>query len=217
MERKRLRELFEACLSADYMHVENGGSFATVRDGDLLYVFFEKSNGERDWFNNLSFHAVSVGREEENWFCHEGFLSVWRSILPYLEGVLASPSVRQVVTVGYSHGAALALLCHEYLWYTRADIVGDCEAYGFGCPRVVYGIAPREGERWRRFFVVRNLDDPVTHLPPRILGYRHVGNLIEIGRSGRYSAVDAHREESYLASLAADGGGKADGGRNISP
>ena len=54
-----LRELFESCLEADYRHVENGGSFATVRDGDILYIFLRKATDE-DWFNNLSYHAVST-------------------------------------------------------------------------------------------------------------------------------------------------------------
>ena len=61
MDFKYLRELFESCLEADYRHVENDGSFATVRDGDLLYLFFEKSNGREDWYNNLSYHARRNG------------------------------------------------------------------------------------------------------------------------------------------------------------
>jgi hypothetical protein len=196
-----MRELFISCLNVEYRHVENGGSFAYVRDGDVLYLFFEKSNGEEDWYNNLSYHAVSVGREGDGWFCHEGFLRVWQSILPYLAGQIQSMSVRRIVSVGYSHGAALALLCHEYIWYARPDLDGNFEGYGFGCPRVIYGRVAGEGERWHDFFVVRNIDDSITHLPPRIFGYRHVGNLIEIGRRGEYSGINAHRAENYVREL----------------
>jgi len=196
-----MRELFEACLNAEYRTVENAGSFAYLRDGDLLYLFFEKSNGGEDWYNNLSYHAVSVGREGDEWFCHEGFLRVWKSILPYIDRLVRSPSVRQIVCVGYSHGAALALLCHEYIWYNRPDLDGSLHSFGFGCPRVIYGRIAGEEERWRDFFVVRNLDDSITHLPPRIFGYRHVGRLVEIGERGKYSGIDAHRAESYLREL----------------
>ena len=196
-----MRELFESCLEADYRHVEEGGSYATVRDGDLLYLFFEKSNGWEDWVNNLSYRAMPVEREGERWYCHEGFLAVWKAVLPYLERVLKSPSVRRVITVGYSHGAALALLCHEYVGYSRPDLRGSIEGYGFGCPRVIYGTVPDEGARWREFYVVRNIDDAVTHLPPKFLGYRHVGRLIEIGKRGKYSDIDAHRSENYLREL----------------
>jgi len=48
MEIEFLSQLFRSCLGADYREVENGGSFAVVRDGDLLYLFFEKSNGGED-------------------------------------------------------------------------------------------------------------------------------------------------------------------------
>ena len=196
-----LKQLFVSCLEADYRQVENGGSFATVRDGDILYLFFEKSNGAVDWMNNLSYHAVTRGRANDTWFCHEGFLRVFESVLPYFEGIIRSPSVRGIITVGYSHGAALALLCQEFIWSNRPDIVTDCKAFGFGCPRVVWGTVPREGERWRDFYIIRNIDDTVTHLPPRALGYRHVGKLLEIGKAGKYSGIDAHRAENYIFEL----------------
>lgn len=205
-----LLRLFELCLDAEYTHVEDGGSFCLTKEGERLYVIFEKSNGLVDWENNLDFAATRHGEADttepyrgmgEQWFCHGGFLRVWKSILPYIEGALLDLSFREIVCVGYSHGAALCLLCHEYLWYNRHDLHDRIFSFGFGCPRVIRGAVPREGERWRGFYVIRNLDDLVTHLPPSILGYRHVGKLIEIGKMGEMSRLDAHREESYLRSL----------------
>ena len=196
-----LRQLFISCLEAEYRNSEGMGSYAYLRDGDLLYIFFEKSNGAVDWLNNLSYHATPRGREEDEWFCHEGFLRAFNEILPFIDGAISSPSTRRIITVGYSHGAALALLCHEYIWFKRPDIIDACESYGFGCPRVIFGTVPREGERWCNFYVVRNIDDAVTHLPPRFVGYRHVGGLIEIGKAGKYSGIDAHRQENYVIEL----------------
>ena len=207
-----LRFLFGKCLYAHYTTVENAGSFALERDGDTLYVLFEKSNGAADWENNLDFGAVLHSNSsaeilapykdmEEKWYCHGGFLRVWKSILPYIEGYLLDLRYRRIICVGYSHGAAIALLCHEYIWYNRKDLIDSVEGYGFGCPRVIYGHVMRESERWDSFFVVRNLDDVVTHLPPAILGYRHVGKIINIGKWGKYSRIDAHRSENYLREL----------------
>jgi len=195
-----LKELFCLCLEADYMNTDNMGSYCAMRSDDALYLFFEKSNGIEDWVNNLTYRVAVVEREEK-WYCHEGFLSVWKSILPYIEGLISNKEVRKIVSVGYSHGAALALLCHEYVWSVRKDIISECEGYGYGCPRVIYGFVPKEGERWKNFYIIRNIDDMVTHLPPRALGYRHVGKLIEIGKRGLYTAVDAHREENYIYEL----------------
>lgn len=194
-----LKELFERCLNSEYEQVEDGGSFCVCEEGDHLYLLFEKSNGVEDWINNLSYGAVSAG-EAGDWYCHEGFLRVWQSVLPYVERYVSDPQIKKITTVGYSHGAALAVLCHEYVWDKRRENAA-IEGYGFGCPRVVFGFAPEEGERWRDFYVIRNIDDAVTHLPPRLLGYRHVGRLIEIGKRGRYSPVDAHREENYIIEL----------------
>ncbi len=198
-----LASLLSACLNAEYITVENSGSFALERQGDRLLVFFEKSDGADDWYNNLDFNAVSASYRdmESEWYCHGGFLRVWKSVLPYIKGALLDLDFREIVTTGYSHGAALALLCHEYIWYNRPDLRGRIYSFGFGCPRVIYGRVGRESERWQDFYVIKNIDDIVTHLPPKILGYRHVGKMIKIGRPGKYSRIDAHRAENYLRSL----------------
>ena len=199
-ESEVLLKLFKVCLDCKYEQVENGGSFAVIRNGGLVYIFFEKSNGLEDWQNNFGYHSVRYPRLEERWFCHEGFLRVWESILPYIREVIDEAN-EGVISVGYSHGAALALLCHEYVWYKRPEIRSNSFGVGFGCPRVIWGRVPREKERWRSFFVVRNLDDLVTHLPPALFGYRHVGNIVEIGNENNYSMIDAHRSENYIAEL----------------
>ena len=91
--------------------------------------------------------------------------------------------------------------CHEYVWYKRPEIRDGSFGVGFGCPRVVWGSVPRENERRKNFFVIRNLDDLVTHLPPTLFGYRHVGNIVEIGNASNYSMIDAHRSENYITEL----------------
>lgn len=200
-----LRNMFLRCLDAEYITVEDSGSFAVEEEGERLYVFFEKSDGAEDWENNFDFLAAKSRRECvrkcEIWYAHGGFLRVWQSILPYVEGILLDLSVREIITVGYSHGAALALLCHEYIWYNRADIRDRISGYGFGCPRVIRGRVGRERERWQSFYRIKNYDDIVTHLPPSSFGFRHVGREINIGRAGLYSRIDAHRAENYIKEL----------------
>jgi len=197
-----LQDLFRACLSQHYNEVEDGGSFASVRRGDALTIFFESSRGGVDWLNNLDFAAAPYHEMNPAWQCHGGFLKVWRRIRPHLEPSVFDPSVKRIETVGYSHGAALAVLCHEFIWYHRPDLRQEIKGFGFGCPRVLYGCVPVEvALRWDGFYIIRNLDDLVTHLPPRALGYCHVGNLIEVGRKGKYSPIDAHRPKNYLSEL----------------
>ncbi len=197
-----LKNLFLACLQADYHEVDHGGSWAFLRDDRELTLFFEHSHGLTDWLNNLHFTAVPYRDMNPEWQCHAGFLRVWKSLRPHLIPLIFDPTMTRLTIVGYSHGAALAVLCHEFVYYHRPDLRQTLLGVGFGCPRVLFGCPPPEvAARWERFLVVRNIDDLVTHLPPRALGFCHVGNLVTIGTPNRYSAIDAHRPESYLAEL----------------
>ncbi len=196
-----LEELFTRCLNAKYIKVENDGSYATERRGDILFLFFEHSNGRVDWKNNLDFPSAPYKRMDTVWRCHRGFLRVWRSILPYVEEAVRDKSVKKIVCVGFSHGGAIATLAHEYVWYERKDLRDVIDGYGFGAPRVFFGICSGEcAKRWERYCVVRNDRDAVTYLPPSVFGFSHVGNILQIG-NGCCNGIDAHRPESYIASL----------------
>jgi hypothetical protein len=199
----KLSTLFSRCLAADYSHTEGGGDYAIEKSGDTLYLYFEASDGWEDWRSNIAFPAKPYQRMGKTvWLAHGGFLKVWQGILPHVAPLLADPSAARIVTVGYSHGGALAALAHEYVWYHRPDIRHTILGYGFGAPRVLWGIYTKAlRERFERFTVVRNTDDAVTHLPPALLGYFHVGKMLKIGEKGKYSSTDAHRPENILREL----------------
>lgn len=200
-----LCELFRECLDAVYVNTSGAASYAVRRRGDVLYIFFEASNGAADWKRNLDFPMKAYKRMGITaWFAHRGFLEAWHELEPILADKIADKSVRKITLTGYSHGAAIALLCHEYVWFTRPDLRTSLEGYGFGCPRVIWGAPSAEvRRRWESFTVVRNIDDAVTHLPPAVLGYIHVGNMLEVGVRGKYSNIDAHRPENIAAELEA--------------
>lgn len=195
--------LFRQTLAVEYTQLEeNAASYATERKGDALYLFFEKSNGATDWKNNLDFPAKPYREMEDLWFVHRGFLRVFKSIEPHIAALVSDKSVRRIVISGYSHGAALALLCHEYCVFHRPDIFSAIEGYGFGCPRVIWGKPCRRIlSRFRNFTVIRNCRDLVTHLPPRIFGFRHAGKLLQIGKGRKYGAIGSHYPENYLTEL----------------
>ncbi|MBQ7354219.1 MAG: hypothetical protein IJW62_01720 [Clostridia bacterium] len=199
----KLSTLFSRTLHTMYTHVQNSADFALRRVGTTLYIYFAGSDGVTDWKNNLSFPAKAYSRAEGGaWYAHRGFLKVWKTVEDYVAADVMDSDVRKIVISGYSHGAALAVLCHEYVWQSRPDLRESLEGWGFGCPRVVFGIPSRKlRARWERFTVIRNLDDLVTHLPPALLGFTHVGTVLEIGERGRYTRVDAHRPENYLTEL----------------
>ena len=157
-----LLDYFNKCWNAKYTHVENAGSYAVEREGSRLYLLFQKSNGTEDWKNNLDFPAVPYKDMEIPWKCHRGFLKVWKSIEPYIEKAVKDLSVKEIVVIGYSHGAAIAMLAHEYVWYHRPDLrdIG-LTGLGYGAPRCYWGwIIPEDlKKRWRDFFIIRNNKD----------------------------------------------------------
>ena len=124
---------------------------------------------------------------------------MWKEIEEKVKADIFNKKIEGITCVGYSHGAAIAVLCYENVWFNRPDLRENIFGYGFGCPRVIWGEIP--DNRWNNFTVVRNIDDAVTHLPPAVLGYKHVGKMLEIGKKGRYTPIDAHRFENILNEL----------------
>lgn len=191
---------FEFCFnnSDKYIHVENDGSYLLQRDGGVLEVYFQCSNSEEDWKNNFNFPAKPYRDMKDAWFCHRGFLKVWKSVEPHIQADIMDPTVTEIHIVGYSHGAALAQLCHEYVKFNRPDVI--VRGLGFGSPRVVWGPMSKEvKKRFEGFTVVRNGNDIVTHLPPVIFGFRHICKVVKIGESE--GLIKDHYPDRYAEAL----------------
>jgi len=200
-----LYALFTVCRRISYEQTGVSANYAIKRDGRTLYLFFQDSDGLNDWKSNLNFPAKAYKRMGKTlWFAHRGFVKVWKEIQPMLEKDIADPYFEKIVITGYSHGAAIALLCHEYVWFHRKDLRETTEGYGFGCPRVFWGIpTKRIKRRWSNFTVIRNLNDLVTHLPPAFLGYAHVSKILKIGVKGKYTPIQAHYAKNISRELQA--------------
>lgn len=197
--------LFKRCLNADYTHTAEGGDYAIEVDGNTLYILFEWSDGKEDWRNNFDFPAKPYKRMTDKWFCHRGFLRVWKAMRDEIEIRVAETlqqhtDISEITIVGYSHGGAMALLATEDMTYLHGDRMA-VSGYGFGAPRVLWGYVPKAvRERISAFVTVRNIPDIVTHLPPKIFGYRDM-NVKEIGEKGKYNPIEAHYSSSYIAKL----------------
>lgn len=201
-----MKHLFDRCYNADYISTAESGDYAIEVEGGTIYLLFEWSNGREDWRNNFDFPAKPYKHTEVTWFVHRGFLRVWKAMRNDIEESVAAiieferGNIDRIVCVGYSHGAALALLATEDMEYRHRQKV-SVEGWGFGAPRVLWGIVPAEiKHRLRHFTPVRNIPDIVTHLPPAVFGFRHV-NLRKVGKPRKYNMIDAHRPEAYREEL----------------
>ncbi len=194
--------LFKNCLEAPYTTYEDCADIAIIKSKTTLEIYFEASADNCDWKNNLDFPAVEKCHDGDCIYAHRGFVRVFKAVEEHIREKIMNKGIKNIIICGYSHGAALAVLCHEYVWQNRPDIQQNIIGFGFGCPRVMWGKMPEDiKKRWENFTVVRNLDDIITHLPPSALGYRHVGKMLEIGEQGKYSPFEAHKSENILTEL----------------
>lgn len=199
-------ELFNLCnQDSIYTQIGDGVDYAFIEDPReaTLYIFFEPSDGIEDWRNNFAFARKPYKDMEIPYKVHGGFLKCWKTVEDIVikkileEDPMEAGSYRwrKVVIVGYSHGGALAALCHECVWFHRGDLRnGRILGYGFEAPRIFGGwrIPPALKERWEGFTVYRNKNDIVTHLPPILFGFRHVGNLKQLGAHSECGPISAH-------------------------
>lgn len=199
-------DLFKRCLNATYIHTPKGGDYAIEVEGDTLYLLFEWSDGAEDWRNNFDFPVKPYKAMLNKWRVHGGFLRVWKDMQDEIEGLVedclqAYPEVNKIVCVGYSHGAALSVLATEDMEYIFGEDY-EVSGYGFGTPRVLWGIVPKEVKhRLRNFVSVRNIPDIVTHVPPMLFGFRNAGTLVKVGEKGKYSPFKAHYADAYITEM----------------
>ncbi len=197
----KLSKVFNSVLGFKYTHLEEEtASYGYSKRGKTLTIYFEWSNGKTDWLNNFDFPAKPYRDMGNKWYAHRGFLKVWKVIEPHLESAIKDPNIKTINIAGYSHGAAIALLCHEYCKYNRPGC--EVTGVGFGCPRVIWGFlkAPVK-KRFEGFTVIRNKRDIVTHVPPAIFGYRHPDGVLKLDDGTPCNSIDAHRPEEYIKSL----------------
>ena len=193
---KKLSELFWTCHTIKYDVVGDDVNYKFVEEDSTLYIYFQGSNSVMDWIRNFLFPAKPYKDMEISYRVHRGFLNAWKQVEDIVIDKIQEKTTKlmfnknkkkyenkdifkfkKIIVVGYSHGAALAGLCHECVWYWRPDLREDgLEGYGFEAPRFYAGWHVKKAlkERWSKFKVIRCNNDLVTHCPPWILRFIHV-------------------------------------------
>lgn len=155
---------------------------------DTPTLVFPPTVSKLDWAQNFSFLAVPYKGMDKKWKAHSGFLSKYKSIQ---ENVInLTRNYLDIMIVGFSQGAALATLAHEDLSFNFP--MKKIRTVVFGSPRVVSWNAPKE--RWKDLIRVVNGNDIVTHIPPFMLGYSHVGKKFQIGNWNKFPNVKDHSD-----------------------
>lgn len=188
---EKISKLFENCAyNVEYKQAGDSVNYAFVEQGDTLYIYFQGSNSISDWVRNFLFCKKPYKDMKIPYRVHRGFLAAWKEVedivirkikeMDYNGGMY---KWQQIIVVGYSHGAALAGLCHECVWYWRSDLRRKgLLGFGFEAPRFYGGWKVKEclKQRWEHFTIVRCNDDIVTCCPPAIFGFCHVSKILKV-------------------------------------
>lgn len=163
-----------------------------------LIIFFSPSNSLVDWKRNFMFKKCPYKDMQIPYKVHRGFLKAWKEVAdiiikkvtefehgdPHDDLVNSRYKYNVITIVGYSHGAAIAQLCHEAVWYHRPDLRNTVNfvTYAFEPPRIFghYNMPDNLKERWKNCILMRTNNDIVTHLPPKIFGYCDVNAICQL-------------------------------------
>lgn len=171
--------------------------------GNVLYIYLEASDEISDWVLNFVFTKKPYKDMEIPYKVHSGFLKCWKSIEDVVIAKIKPIMYKQIIIMGYSHGAALAMLCHECVWYHRPDLRSTSFTIAIDGPRVYAGFKVKKElkERWERFYLIRTGSDVVTHVPPKLFGYTHVGTVIELGKKNIFRFIKDHYPDVIMNAI----------------
>jgi hypothetical protein len=159
----------------------NQTQYKITVENDTVYLALQGSIQKQDWLYNFQFAAVPYRNMEDKWLVHRGFNTAWKlardQISAEVTAAYNANKARKIVILGYSHGAALTVLAHEYFLFNGYHV----ESFGFGCPRVLWLPGKAVRGRFENLFLYQNRGDIVTLVPPAIFGYVHVGHVRQTG------------------------------------
>ena len=194
-----LLKMYERTLSLPYERVDPYNvEYHIKRVGNTLYIDFKWTNSKTKWLLNFQWYKKPYKDMKSNWSAHVGFLKCWKTVEPYIAVAIGDFKINKIRVVGYSHGGALAMMCHEFIWFHRPDLREELCTYAFGAPKVFFGrIQESLKERWEKFTVIKIDSDIVSKLPPF---YTHVGKILTL-ECGVKSLIKSHHRDCYIYAL----------------
>lgn len=175
------RQAFAACLSGPWDYSPMGLGYRVEGLDDEVRVVFEYTHDRQGW--EYDFDAVVEPYKDMpvRWLAHKGFVDLWKSARKDVMGRVASliqAKPRPVSVMGYSQGAAVAVLGYEDCTFSLPK--SSVSGMAFGTPRVLWGL-PTIAERFTGFHRWNVRGDLVHMVPPGWMGYRHVGHSHKVG------------------------------------
>jgi len=160
----------------NHTHNETETEWGHIIQENTLFLFFQGSTSPLDWKQNFKAYQVPYRDMPHNFTVHEGFLLKWKAIKDTVLSYITD-DIQNIVISGYSQGAAIATIAHEYIWYNYSR---SLKTYTFGSPRVFDFRVPQE--RFKNLLRVTHANDIVTKMPFAWMFYTHVGEHRHVGK-----------------------------------
>lgn len=191
-----IRNVFEDIIDGLWINGAKDTQYRLTIKDDVATLVFMGSVSWVDWISNFMFWKVPYRDMGVKWYAHAGFLDAWKAVKDeILEGL---HGCRCVQIFGYSRGAAIAVLAHEWFAFNGYEV----QSIVYGCPRALAFKGGSEViERFRTLTVVNNRGDIVTMLPPKLFGYKDVGACIKLGSGVRFPCAKWHLIPAYRKEL----------------
>jgi hypothetical protein len=159
-------------------------AYALIQSGTLTIVC-AGSTGLADWakYNLITIpqRSPTIGTD-----VHFGIWSAARTLIRPIEALITIAMPTKLVITGHSLGGGMGALLGAALRRYKPEIVS------FGAPRVLTRSSDVEVNHRR---IVHYLD-PIPRVPPRVVGWRHQGLPVVIGRDGDVRTGDRAWEEA---------------------
>ena len=158
-----LLEYFNECNNKEG-YITVGGHYEYKVINGVLY--FPPTDGGLDWKDNFRFAVVPYKNMEHKFYVHKGFLKIWKE----LQDKVAGETFHTII--GYSQGGTPAPLAYEDTLYRKGI---KCECIVFGAPKFLWMPNKETKERFSGVKRIITETDIVTHVPPTVFGYQHIG------------------------------------------
>jgi len=153
-----------------------------IANDEMVILAFRGTESKQDWLTDVNAKLVEGNFGK----IHRGFSRALGYVWNDIEKTLSrfGTNSRPVWITGHSLGGALATLAAAKFIELNKDVNG---LYTFGQPRVgdsIFGTTFDLRFKHRTFRFVNN-EDIVTRVPPRTMGYKHIGSIVYFDSFGK--------------------------------
>ncbi len=201
--KKRVSAYIEIDRSAVFHDDDSDSAGFIVANDDVVVVTFRGTKTVANMLTDLNAQKQPFSFGEVGGQVHAGFMSAGESVFAMIKNKIGAlqDSEQPILFTGHSLGAALATIAVARRLVPPGQVFG---LYTFGSPRVGDATFARSFDRSfnNRTYRFSNYRDPVTGVPPEMIGFQHVGRLVYFDDEGVLQHAPSNPYQCGLFSMA---------------